>query len=209
VELDHVQIAVPDLAATGDRLAANLGVASVEGGIHPGWGTGNRIVPLGDSYLELVSVIDEELARQNTFGRWVAANMTGHGRPLGWAVRTDDLDAIAGRLGLTPEPGSRETPDGRRLSWRTAEVGRSAEDPLLPFFIEWGEGTPFPGRAEVRHPAGALSIARVELEGDASELAGWLGDHTLPVVVRPGEPAVRRIVLGAPAGEILLDAATL
>ena len=204
-----MQIAVPDLADAGARLAENLGVASVEGGVHPGWGTGNRIVPLGDSYLELVSVIDPELARENTFGRWVAANMIGRGRPLGWAVRTDDLDAIAARLGLTPEPGSRETPDGRRLSWRTAGVGRAAEAPLLPFYIEWGEGTPFPGRADVGHLAGALTIARLEVEGDPAALAAWLGEHSLPVAVRQGDPAVRRIVLGAPAGEIVLDATTL
>jgi len=26
-------------------------------------------------------------------------------RPLGWAVRTDDLDSVAARLGLTPAEG--------------------------------------------------------------------------------------------------------
>jgi len=204
-----VQIAVPDLAVAGERLAQNLGLASVEGGVHPGWGTGNRIVPLGDTYIELVTVVDPELARRNTFGRWVAANLGGQGRPLGWAIRTDDIEDIARRLGLTPEPGSRETPEGRRLSWRTAGVDRAAETPLLPFFIQWGEGTPFPGRIEVRHPAGDVAIARLELRGDASVLADWLGDQTLPVAVRPGEPAVVRIVLDAPAGEIFLDADTL
>jgi Glyoxalase-like domain len=209
VELDHVLIAVPNLIVAAERLAANVGLASLEGGVHPGRGTGNRIVPLGDSYLELVTVVDPGQASENAFGRWVAANLAGHGRPLGWAVRTDDLDAVARRLDLTSEPGSRETPDGLRLSWRTAGAERATSEPLLPFFIEWGAGTPHPGRADVQHPAGDWAIARVELTGNAASLAEWLGNQELPVDVRPGAAAVAGVALSSAAGEILLDASTL
>ncbi len=40
-------IGVADLAAAALELEAHCGLASVEGGRHPGWGTANRIVPLG------------------------------------------------------------------------------------------------------------------------------------------------------------------
>ena len=40
MRLDHLVIAVSDLAAP-------TGYESIEGGRHPGWGTANRIVPLG------------------------------------------------------------------------------------------------------------------------------------------------------------------
>ena len=48
-----------DLAAAAREIEARHGLASIEGGRHPGWGTANRIVPLGSSYLELVAVIDD------------------------------------------------------------------------------------------------------------------------------------------------------
>jgi hypothetical protein len=59
LELDHVLIAVIDLDAAASAFAADHGLDSVTGGRHPGWGTANRIVPLGETYLELVAVVDE------------------------------------------------------------------------------------------------------------------------------------------------------
>ena len=103
IELDHVLIAVTDLDAAGREFEARHGLASVAGGRHPGWGTANRIVPLGDTYLELVAAVDTAEAAGSPFGRWVAAAPSG--RPLGWAVRTQELDVIAGRLGLAGDHG--------------------------------------------------------------------------------------------------------
>ncbi|HEY8778025.1 MAG TPA: VOC family protein [Gaiellaceae bacterium] len=75
MELDHVLIAVGDLAAAAHEFEVEHGLASIEGGRHPGWGTANRIVPLGKSYLELVAVVDQDEAARSDFGRWVAAMM--------------------------------------------------------------------------------------------------------------------------------------
>src|SRR5712691_3218109 len=92
LELDHVPIAVADLAAAAREIEARHGLASIPGGRHPGWGTANRIVPLGEAYLELVAIVDEAEAAQSPFGRWVAAAQPELARPLGWAVRTHRLD---------------------------------------------------------------------------------------------------------------------
>ena len=94
MELDHVLLAVTDLAAAGRELQARYGLASVEGGRHPDWGTANRILPLGDSYLELIAVVDQAAAAGSSLGQWVASRASRLGRPLGWAVRTSGLDAI-------------------------------------------------------------------------------------------------------------------
>jgi hypothetical protein len=51
LELDHVLIAVSDLAAAAREIEVRYGLVSIEGGRHPGWGTANRIVPLGETYL--------------------------------------------------------------------------------------------------------------------------------------------------------------
>ena len=65
LQIDHVLIAVADLADVAREIEARYGLASVEGGRHPGWGTANRIVPLGETYLELIAVVDEaEAARE-------------------------------------------------------------------------------------------------------------------------------------------------
>jgi hypothetical protein len=206
MELDHVLLATTDLAAAARELEDRHGLASVEGGRHRGWGTANRIVPLGAAYLELVGVADAAEAARSAFGRWVAAVRPANVRPFGWAVRTGDLDAVAGRLGLTVVPGFREARDGRLLRWRLAGIEQAAADASLPFFIEWGTGTPLPGTAAAAHPVGAVRIERLELAGDAGRLGAWLGAHELPVAVRPGPPAVTRIVLAAAAGTIVIGA---
>jgi Glyoxalase-like domain len=201
VELDHVLIAVADLPAASRTLEQGHGLASVEGGRHAGWGTANRIVPLGDAYIELITVIDEAEAAGSAFGRWVVAGIrSGPGRPLGWVARTDRLDEVAGRLGLAVSEGSRPSGDGRLLRWRLAGVEEAAAEPALPLFVEWGEGTPLPGRAEAAHPAGAVRLERLDLSGDPERVTAWLGTDDLPVAVSLGPPAVSGIVLGTDRG---------
>jgi hypothetical protein len=205
LKLDHVLIAVNDLAAAAREIEARYGLASIEGGRHPGWGTANRIVPLGEAYLEQVAVVDEAEAAQSPFGRWVAGACSRLAQPLGWAVRTHRLDDVARRLGLTVGAGSRVGRGGRLVRWRLAGIEQAAAEPSLPFFIEWGQGTSLPGRAPATHRAGTVQIAGLQLDGDADRLAAWLGAHRLPITVRAGAPAIAGIVLAGAAGEIVLD----
>jgi hypothetical protein len=200
LELDHVLIAVSDLADGARILEERYGLASVEGGRHPEWGTANRIVPIGDAYLEMIAVVDRERALANAFGRWVAAVPHGALQLLGWAVRTTSIDVIAQRLDLAVRSGSRTRPDGRVIEWRLAGVERAESEPALPFFIEWGRDTPHPSTAMVSHPAGTVAISALELDGDATQLSTWLGDHSLPVVIGPGPSAVTGVVLGRSDG---------
>ncbi len=198
-------LAVTDLAAAARAIEERHGLVSVEGGRHPGWGTANRIVPLGETYIELIAVVDPAEAADSAFGSWVAAATTTSGTPLGWAVRTDDLDEVAGRLGLKVAAKSRKDASGRTLRWRVAGIEQAATEPSLPFFLEWGDGTPFPGRAPVAHHASAVEIASLELDGDRQRLADWLGSHRLPITVREGTPAVAGVILSGAAGEFALD----
>lgn len=200
-------IAVPDLDAAARGLEESHGLSSVEGGRHAGWGTANRIVPLGDAYVELITVVDEREADGSAFGRWVASGIaSGPGRPLGWVARTDRLDEVATRLGLSASAGSRAGSDGRVLSWRLAGVETAAAEPSLPFFVEWGDGTPPPAGVPVTHPAGLARLTRLELAGDPRRVTDWLGTDELPVAVSPGAPAVTRVILEADEGEIVIGA---
>lgn len=198
--VDHLLVAAADLDAAAAAVT-RLGLEVVAGGRHPGWGTANRIVPLGDAYLELIAVVEPSETGSSPFGAWVAASPPG---PMGWAVRVDDLDATARRLELGIVPGSRATPDGRTLRWRTAGVERVAAEPWLPFFIEWEPGGPFPGEG-----GAVLRVERIELRGDPARLDGWLGAAELPVAVRPGPPAVERFVLRGAGRAVTVDASIL
>jgi hypothetical protein len=204
MQIDHVLIAVADLAVAAREMEERHGLTSIEGGHHPGWGTANRIVPLGAAYLELVAVVDAVEARQSVFGRWVADGTTGRSRPIGWAVRTDGIDDVARRLGLTVRAGSRLTPTGGRLEWRTAGVEEAAADGSLPFFIEWGAGVPFPGHVVVEHRDGIPTITGILIQGDADRLALWLDGHALPIIVRPGNPMLAGVILTRAGSEIVL-----
>ena len=181
LEIDHVVIGVPDLEVAASRLYDEHGLAAVAGGHHPAWGTANRIVPLGSTYLELVAVVDREVAAGSAFGTWVAdmaAGRTGGG----WAVRTHDMAATAERLGLDVVAGSRVASDGRELRWQLAGVPSDAtSDRALPFVISWAEGTPPPGSAPVAHRDGDVRLERIGVECDPPALDRWLGAH-LPAV---------------------------
>jgi hypothetical protein len=204
VEIDHVLVAVDDLDAGAAVLRERFGLESVEGGRHPRWGTANRIVPVGDAYLELVTVADHDVARSSAFGRWVARARPGTIDLIGWAVGVDDIEPIVESRGIEAEAGSRLAADGCLLTWRLAGVEQAAADPALPFFVEWGADTPHPSGVTVTHPAGEVRIERIDVSGDAGQLAAWLGEHDLPVRVEAGPSAVTRLVLRAGDGRLII-----
>ena len=179
--IDHVILPVRDLELETAGLKSRYGLASVEGGRHPAWGTANRIVPLGDAYLELVAVADSTTADRSAFGRWVASAIPG--RPLGWAVRTDSIDAVGRRLGQPVVPGSRVDPRGALITWHSVGVDNAVGESGIPFFIQWGDGVPLPGAAAVHHPRGPATLKLLSVAADQERLADWLGDHDLPIAV--------------------------
>jgi hypothetical protein len=200
VELDHVLIAVTDLDVAARAFESRHGLASVDGGRHRDFGTANRIIPLGPTYLELVAVVDLGAAAASSFGWWVDRGATDEGRLIGWAVRTTALDDVAGRLELAIRSGSRQTPAGTELRWRSAGIDEAIGEPCLPFFIEWADGVQLPGSQD---PLPA-TVTGLVLQGNSDRLAGWLGDHTLPIRVIDGPAEVAAVVLSTPSGQIVL-----
>ena len=202
--LDHLVLGVADLDDAAAVLLDEHGLVALPGGHHPRWGTANRIVPLGSCYLELVAVVDPHVAATSAFGSWVA-DMAARRSDWGWAVRTTDIASTAGRLGLDVVPGSRVTPAGIELSWQLAGVPASDADRTLPFFIQWGGGTPLPGTAYADHPAGDVRVSAIDVQTDAAELGRWLDYAALPVTVRPGRRGITRVELAAGTGSIVLE----
>ncbi len=207
IEIDHVICAVQDLDAAAARFLHEYGLASVPGGHHPGWGTANRIVPLGRQYVELVGVVDASTAVNALFGR-VVLEAAAHGdRVIGWAVATDDIDRVAARLDLEVIAAEREAPDGSTLRWRLAGVERATSTGAFPFFIEWGLPLEqHPGRILVAHRREPRGITRIDVGADEDAIAAWLGVADLPVrVKRRGPRGLLAVAIDAADCEIVLS----
>ena len=102
MRLDHLSFAAgPDgLAGTAQRIGELLGTSFVDGGVHPRFGTRNMILPLsGDTYLEIVEVLDHPASDKAPFGQAVRARSALGGGWLGWVVAVDDISLLEQRLG--------------------------------------------------------------------------------------------------------------
>jgi len=203
--IDHVIVTVEDLDRAATRLYEQHGLASVAGGRHPGHGTGNRIVPLGETYIELMAVIDLRDAASSPMGSWVRRRVLEAGdAPAGLCLRTDDIEAVARRTGQSPSRMSRTRPDGVELTWHLAALEAAFSDGL-PFFIQWHVAAgDHPGRAVVAHRVPAAGLAWVEMGGDHQRWASWLGPHTLPLRAVEGRPGPHRIAVKVMGGEPLV-----
>lgn len=207
LRVDHVVMAVADL----DRASAWLdgfGLASEPGGIHPRWGTANRIAPLGATYLELLGIVDGEVARGTVLGRALAERAQGGDRWFAMCLADEDIDATAQRLDMPVEAGARTKPDGSEVRWRGAGI----EDPRrtlgLPFFIAWDTPDGHPGRMPIVHPAGEHAIGAIELGGDEAAFHAWTGDGLdVPLRFVHGPPGIRAVVLENLDGAIRLEGA--
>src|SRR5436190_13206840 len=172
--LDHLSFAAgPDgLVATAQRLSDLLGEKFLDGGIHPRFGTRNRILPLTDGqYLEVVEVLDHPASDKAPFGQAVRARSEAGGGWMAWVVSVDDLGPLEARLGRPAADGSRHRPDGVELRWRQLGVKGLQADPQLPFFIQWSTPEHHPSREATGH----VTLSRLEIAGDPNRVADWLG----------------------------------
>ena len=196
--VDHEVVGVRDLELAARSLLSQHGLVALDGGRHPDWGPANRIVPLGSTYFELVTVVDPARARTSAFGRWVARMIDGRSC-LGWAVRTPDLATVCARLGLEISLGTRRSGDGTVLRWQLAGVDEAAADPSLPFFIERGESTPVPGRSAAPHPGGEVALSRLSVGATVARLTHWLGVPVADVAGLDGQHPFRLVDHGVVA----------
>ena len=202
--IDHAILTVPDPAATADALAERAGLHAQPGGRHRGHGTANWIVPLGDNYLEFMTVVDRREAESSQLGRWVLERSRNGDRLAALCLRTDAIDEIAARIGDPAQEMSRERVDGKVLRWRLSGLAVALSDAPLPFFIQWDiADEDHPGRMPAEHAA-AAGIAWIEFGGDPARLADWLGDHSLPIRAVGGAAGLRRLALTTGDGQVLV-----
>lgn len=141
--LDHLVLGCADLEKGAAWLQRFLGVTLSPVGVHTRMGTHNRLLSLGpDCYLELIAI---DPAGQAPFmPRWfgldtqdVQERIAARPRLLGWAARTEELDAIAERTGGVL--GSVQPMERGDFRWRITipEDGYAIEGGLVPTLIQW------------------------------------------------------------------------
>lgn len=208
--IDHVVLGVRDLRAAAARLWIRHHLRAIEGVRFESWpGWGNWLVPLGDSYIEMLGVADREAAEPDPeeFLELVGED----GRWLGWALAVDDIDAAARRRGLEPQRQAMAYPDGQRFEWSLAGWEERFNEPYLPFFLRWDEPAEHALRIRVmtegtENQGLEPRLSRVELSGDPDRLDEWLAELNPAYALASGWPGMTAAVIETNKGEIRLEA---
>ena len=137
--LDHFILGCDDLDRGIDFVEKHTGVRAAFGGVHPGRGTRNALLSLGErKYLEIMAPDPA----QHVTPQIPRLRELKEPRIVGWAVHPADVTQVAARLREAdvafkdPQPGSRRRPDGKVLHWKSLTLNDDHHG-LLPFFIEW------------------------------------------------------------------------
>jgi hypothetical protein len=202
--LSQVIYGVQDLDVA-TRQIESRGFTVIDGGHHPGLGTANRIVPLGDAYFEILGIVDRQEALRNPFGSALFQQIQQGNRLVRWSLRTNTIEEVARERGLSPENRSRLRPDGTLLTWKAAGLSLSLVEGWLPFFMQWDDPTHYPGSLQALHAVQPQGIAWLEITPkDPLWLQHWLGTARIPLRLVDGPPGVHRVGLSTSRGIVVL-----
>jgi len=201
--LDHIILGCNDLDRGIEAVEEATGVRPAVGGVHPGRGTRNALLSLGERrYLEIIA---PDPAQEKIVHFPQIHQMTDP-RLIGWAVHPPDIAAVVKQLRENqiaftgPDDGSRKRPDGRVLNWKTVNLADDRGG-LLPFFIEWS--------ADSVHPS-KDAPARCDLDfeilsADPEELSSTLKRIGLDLPVQRSDKARLYALISGPKGDVKLS----
>jgi hypothetical protein len=203
--VDHLVYAATDLDRGVAEIEALLGVRAAPGGPHPGGGTRNALIALGElTYLEIIAPDPDQPAPDGP--RVFGVDELRGPRLSAWAMRAADLARLrenAVREGTplgTVRDGSRVRPDGVRLAWRFTDPRVRIADGLVPFFIDWGT-SPHPA-ASAPH-AGTLVSLRAE-HPEPAPVRRMLESLGIEMAVERGAAAALIATIDTPRGRVEL-----
>ena len=189
--IDHLVIAVADPDAAAAELERRLGLRPDGGGRHDALGTFNRLVWLGDTYLELIGVFDTALAGGSWLGAPTLRALERGGGLASLALATDDIETEVATLRTRgsdlaePIAGKRARPDGRLVRWQLSTPPRLDPD-RPPFLIEHDvRAAEWMPEDRVERAAGPARLTVVELAVDDVNrtIQAWL--RTVGLRFRP------------------------
>jgi hypothetical protein len=209
--IDHLVIAVDDPDEAALEMEAALGLVATGGGRHD-VGTHNRLIFLGDAYLELIGAWDQARARAHPVGAAVVRALDASAPGLvAYALATDGArrEVMALRAAGSPISdaiaGSRLRPDGASVAWHCAFpplLGRAEPPFLIEHELtgpEWGEEARR-ARATFIHPFGGTArLVGIEIVVPDPAATAAAYASVLGVVIPPGPgpiPGEREVRIG-------------
>lgn len=202
LRLDHLAVSAASLGEGVARVEAALGVTMAAGGQHPLMGTHNRLLSLGDLYLEVIAV--DPAAPALAHPRWFDLDrFAGPPRLTTWVAGCDDLDA---ELAASPEGAGVPVALSRgEYRWQMAvpRDGRLPFDGAFPALIAW-QGSAHPAQALPDRGLRLITLDVVHPAADAlrDALAGRLSD---PRVTFATGPLRLRATIATPSGLQVLE----
>jgi hypothetical protein len=200
--LDHILLGCSDLDRGIALVEEQLGVRAAFGGVHPGRGTRNALLSLGERhYLEIIARDPQQHDAADNY----ELKELNEPRLVGWAAHPGDVFQLAARLRSAnipfdgPTPGSRKRPDGRLLQWQTLNL-KDNHSGMLPFFIEWSAGTVHPS---VDAPIGCKLDRFAISAPDDTELQRLSSLLTLDVRVGHAEKPELHARIAGPQGRVM------
>ena len=211
---DHLIYAAPDLEVAIDKLTERLGVRPSAGGKHPN-GTHNGLLALSNScYLEIIALDPNQNRQDSEQPLAFGLNRLQVPRLVTWAVLAPSLEEVARAsqaAGYDPGvviEGGRVRPDGVGLSWRTTKRPETQEgwpppgDGLVPFLIEWGEGTPHPSSTSSQ---GVRLLELSLFHPRPAEVQPMLSALHIDILVTAAPSPAMRARLETPLGIVTLE----
>jgi hypothetical protein len=201
--LDHILLGCSDLDRGIEFVEKHTGVRAAFGGVHPGRGTQNALLSLGERhYLEIIALDPKQSSVPDHYG----LQKLTEPRIVTWAAHPGDLTQFAERLRKSsiafegPNPGSRKRPDGRLLQWKILNL-KDDRGGLLPFFIEWSTDTVHPSSDA---PAGCR-ISHFEIAApDSPQLTKIAQALGLDVKISSASKPQLLATIAGPKGELTL-----
>ncbi|MBI1220113.1 MAG: VOC family protein [Rhodobacteraceae bacterium] len=203
MEIDHIAVTSTTLEAGAEAVEAALGVRLQPGGRHDLMGTHNRLLGLGDVYLEVIAV--DPAATAPGRPRWFDMDsFAGRPRLTNWIARCDDLAAeVAAAPAGVGVPVAFTRGD---LAWQMAVPidGRLPFDGCYPALIQWAGAAHPVQRLEDRGcRLQRLEIAHPEAAALRAALAGRLTDPRVAIVA--GATKAMRAEIATPHGLRVLE----
>jgi hypothetical protein len=210
--LDHILLGSSDLESGIAFVEHQTGIRATFGGVHPGRGTQNALLSLGDRrYLEIIAPDPKQqtpdvapMVLRSAAPLLSQLNSLREPRLVGWAAHPRSLTVFSEKLrvaGITfegPTPGSRKRPDGQLLSWQIVSLADTASG-LLPFFIEWSQDSVHPS---VDAPKGCALLSFSAQTPEPEKLAATLKTLNLDLPVKKGEKPRLHAVISGPKGNL-------
>lgn len=202
LRLDHIVVSALTLAEGVETVETALGLPLAPGGTHAHMATHNRLLGLGDIYLEVIAA--DPAQPRPAWPRWFDLdNFAGPPRLTNWICNTDDLDATLGRG--PPGLGAPISLSRGDYRWRTAipPDGRLPFGGAFPGILQWF-GTLHPARTL---PEAGARLTRLEIAHPQSDTLGDLLAHRLNdprVHFSHGAEKAFRATIATPHGDRVL-----